>query len=423
MVADQELPEPGEVEIVEPLNSREEAEAERVARRLSSELRTVIGLLPEPERGASAMSRALELDRATCQRLVAAARQAAGAETLVQMPGVQGLRQFLVAMARRTTDVGGVEKVVAAQAAVDNFEELINHLGGSQRKLRARLAAQRSSNADGTIQGRGGADDIGVRRALFKAAAAATGRWSDTMVYISLTRPVTGLPDKTEAVSARALLGHQARPDAVPLEVGFTSALREPMQRETHEVAGMVLEDFCTSPYPRVVSKSSRDAVVHVIDIPAASEAHGVDVVVARPSPTVERHPATMNPPIGELWNLINVPARKMIFDVYLHRDIARRCIPSVELHLWSLAAPSHVRARWSSRFAGGPRMELLGAGTRSAASLSYSRNAELTARLFALAGWNADEFVGYRCEVQYPLWRAGYCMEFDFSGNELAGT
>jgi len=30
--------------------------------------------------------------------------------------------------------------------------------------------------------------------------------------------------------------------------------------------------------------------------------------------------------------------------------------------------------------------------------------------------GWAASEFVGYRCEVEFPIWRAGYCMLFDFA-------
>jgi hypothetical protein len=29
------------------------------------------------------------------------------------------------------------------------------------------------------------------------------------------------------------------------------------------------------------------------------------------------------------------------------------------------------------------------------------------------------DEFVGFRCDAEYPLWRAGYCVSFDFTRPE----
>jgi hypothetical protein len=34
--------------------------------------------------------------------------------------------------------------------------------------------------------------------------------------------------------------------------------------------------------------------------------------------------------------------------------------------------------------------------------------------------GWNPDEFVGYRCELEFPLWRCSYHFLFDFTGNEM---
>ena len=64
--------------------------------------------------------------------------------------------------------------------------------------------------------------------------------------------------------------------------------------------------------------------------------------------------------------------------------------------------------------------MQVLGAGLEHAGSDAYARHAEVAAEMFASVGWNAAEFVGYRCDVAYPIWRAAYCMLFDFTGNEL---
>jgi hypothetical protein len=34
---------------------------------------------------------------------------------------------------------------------------------------------------------------------------------------------------------------------------------------------------------------------------------------------------------------------------------------------------------------------------------------------VFERVGWDPEQFVGYRCEVAYPVWQAAYCMLFDF--------
>ncbi len=400
-----------------------------MARRLVSELRPLVDMLPESDRGASAMSRLLGLDRATCQRLVASVgRGEPGVETLVQLPGIQGLRQFIDAVGLRSRAGAGAERIEAARAAVDRFAELIDELGGSQRKLRARLAAERASSQAGLISAHGGSDDPAVRQALFRAAAAATGRWCDVLVQMVMIRPVAGSPDMTETVHTRGMIGHRARPDAVPLEVGHVvqtigeePALPEPPGLHAEHAPGRLIEEFCSRPLPRIVSKTSAGRVVHVVDVAVAgSEEHPADIVLMQGRGGPDRHPATLDPPIGEVWRLANLPARHMVFDVFLHREIACRCIPSLELHLWTPEPLGHVRARWSTRFTGGPKLEMMGAGLERAATMAYPRYVELAAHIVGELGWNSAELIGYRCELPYPLWRGGYCMSFDFTGNVI---
>lgn len=411
------------------LTPTERAEADLVARRLVSELRPLVEMLPEGDRGASAMSRLLRLDRATCQRLVASVgRGEPGVETLVQLPGILGLRQFIAAVAQRNSSGTGSERIEAARAAVDRFAELIDELGGSQRKLRARLAAERAGSQAGLISAHGGSDDPGVRQALFRAAAAATGRWCDVLVQMVMIHPVAGSPGMTETVHTRGMIGHRARPDAVPLEVGQRMQVigEEASARHEHGMSaeplpGRLVEEFCSRPLPRIVTKTSAGQVIHVVDVAVAgSEEHAADIVLMQTRQVLDRHPATLDPPIGEVWRLVNMPSRHMVFDVFLHREIACRCIPSLELHLWTPEPVGHVRARWSTRFTGGPKLEMMGPGLERAATAGYPRYVELAAHVMREVGWNPAEMIGYRCELPYPLWRGGYCMSFDFTGNEL---
>lgn len=417
------LPVRGGTEAAPALTPQELAQAEQLARRLHAELRGVISLLPEHQRGASAMARVLGVDRVTCQRIVAiAARVQVGPESLVQLPGIQGLRQFVAAMAAHKRGRGPAEQLAAAGAAIDRFQGLIEQLGGSQRRLRARLSA---SNALAAPMD-GGAEDPSTREALFRAAAAITGRWSATLLDVRIIRPVPGQPLLTEGARVRGMIGHVSRPDAVPLETGDAAPLRvsdpagpafSALDADGRQ-SGWFLEPFCSLPLPQVTSRSGGDAVVHVLDTGGSTPQRPLDVVISQRGAQPDRHPATLSPAVGEMMSLVNFPGQRLVFDVYLHRGIARCCIPSLELHLW---APDGGR-RWSTRFPGGPRLELLGTGLQCAGTPAYARQSELLGHTFDQLGWNPEEFIGYRCEVLYPVWRAGYCMVFDFTGNEMAG-
>jgi hypothetical protein len=400
------------------------AEAEVVARRLHGELRSVLGALPAARRGASALARELAVDRATCQRVVGVTGQPnATAETLVRLPGIAGLRQFLAAMKAHEHVRSAQERVAAASVAVDRFEALLTHLDVSQRGLRARLGVDGSGPPQPA-----GPDSRSVREGLFRNAAAVTGRWSSAVLDLRIIRPLPGAPGLTEGVRLRGLFGHVASPSAVALETGGAAHLQasdgagerpppfmtldgEPASGDSQ---GVLLEEFCSRPLPRLTSRNAGTRVIYLVDHDATSVSAPADIVLGTRSSRPDRDPATLDPAVGEMWQLVNFPARRLTFDVFLHREIAARCVPSVEAHLWGPDVTEPGSSRWSTRLPGGPRLEIIKPG--EGATRSFARYPEMQASVFARVGWDPAEFVGYRCEVEYPLWRAGYCMAFDFT-------
>ncbi|MFZ2875387.1 MAG: hypothetical protein WAZ94_13015 [Phycisphaerales bacterium] len=404
------------------LSAEDRSSADQLARRLQSELRDLLELLPEPHRRASAMSRVLGVDRATCQRIVqAAARQEADAHTLVTLPGVMGLRLFLDAMEGRELGALGGERLAGARAAVDRFDGLLDALHVSQRGLRGLLASPVEA---GPEDGRAQADDPAQRATLYRTAAGIVGRWSAADIHASIIRPCGADSQKTEWVRLRALVGHSWREPSMPLELGGTASLQDKDQTPpfltldgrpaSGASPGTLVSDFCTTPLPRVVTRVSGSRSVNVIDTEGRNGP--ADIVTALRSGRADPHPSTLNPPIGEVWSLQNIPAARLVFDVFLHGDLARRCMPSLETHLWMPDVSRHAAARWSTRLPGGPRLTLLGAGLGHIETPGYARYGGLVHEVLDRLGWEASEFVGYRCEVEFPIWRAGYCMLFDFA-------
>ncbi len=406
------------------LNEAERHLAEQAAHRLYGEIKTVLGSLPPNERGASAMSRSLGIDRATCQRIVSTITQAdRSPEMLVRMPGVQGLRQWIEAI--RGKAVAGEGVLEAAGIAIDQFEDTLTRLAGSQRRLAQRLSASERFTPSPTEQTTAG--EGAAREALFHAAAEITGRWSEASITIYAFRPSTENPRRMERLVAMGQIGHRSKTEAVPLvissgrrrdeELVFTSLNQEQVEGAS---ARALLEPFCSKPLPRITSRSGAGQIMHVIDPIETSQGDAVDMILANRTVQSVEHPAASSPAVEELWNLMSFPARRLVFDVYMHRELARISIPGMDMHLWGPELGEGVGDRWFIRFPSAPKLTLLGTGLRNAATPSYTRHAELTHYLFEQAGWPAGEFIGYRCEVSYPVWRAGYCMSFDFTGNEL---
>ncbi len=378
--------------------------------------------LPESDRGASAMSRVLGIDRVTCQRIVAAVSKAeVEPQTLVQLPGVQGLRQFTEAMRQRRGSRAYAEQLNAASVAIDRFQTLLEQLGGSQRQLRARITADTVLAPAPATEG-----EQSARESLFMAAAAVTGRWSQSLIDIRIIRPTRDDPGLTEGLRARGYLGHQAREEALPLEM-FGSA---PLQARATgpafipllgaEASNALLQEFCSRPIPQIISRSAGDGVFQLIEPAPGAGGAPMDIVTGHRGTQPDLHPAALRPAVGEMWSLIAFPCRRLVYDVFLHREIARRCIPALEVHLRGHEAHPLGSRRWSTRFPGHQSLQVLSAGLSGAHTSAYPRHLELLGSVFARSGWNPDEFVGYRYEVEYPIWRAGYCMAFDFTGNEL---
>lgn len=403
-----------------PLNRDDLARAEQTARRLTAEMARVVRTLPDHAQNASGMARHLGIVRTTCQRLVSALQEPEPTpETLVRLPGVQGLRQLLDAVRAR----GGDEaELAAAGAAVDRFEELLRDLGGSQSRLAERLEAAVLP----AEEGRSLADEQ-AREALFQAAAQVTGRACETIVslYAFMEAPREDDPDGPDVLHrAFANVMHRSvlTPGGMPMvfQSGNTLARegeglamldRTPARGSTPSA---LLDRFTTQPLPAIVTRGSGEAISQVVDPARADPDRPFDVAVASRGVSPVLRPETGRPSLDEIWSLANCPARRMVLDVWLHEAMERRYRPSLACRMWMPGLTTPGEDPWVSRLPHQPRLTLLGRGTDLVATEHYARQRELTEHLFERLGWDAGAFVGFRCEVRFPIWRSGYCMSFE---------
>jgi hypothetical protein len=398
---------------IEPLNQHERERATQVAARLSSAWQDWLDAFPPSDRSASGLSRVLNVDRTTCQRLVYALRSGFdGPALLGRLPGIPGLSRLLDASA------GSVDPSLRAAAgqAVDLFATLIDDLAGSQSRLIRRLDASGESASPLRPASRNG-DEAPDRQHLFEAAAKLTGRWSDlwTAIYIYV-------PD-AERTTLRVprvygLLGHRATPEAVPLIVQNFSSTTDrgaaaPTSASQSDQQQAIIQPFSSDPNAFVRDSRTNAMIVQHVDTEPGQPGRPVDLMLA--SSLEMPHPRLRTPKLENLWALIHFPARAMLVDAYMPVSEARGALPSVGVHLWGPDHDMQAAPSWRTRFPQSPKIQLIGRGLDGVESPLHARHRELTMLAFQRVGVDPDAYVGYRLAINYPIWRAGYCLSFDF--------
>jgi hypothetical protein len=398
-----------------PLSASERARCERVAARLHSDLTSLIRLLPEHARGGSGMSRHLGVVRNTCQRLAhALTDHEPSVETLVKLPGTKGLGLLVEAMEKEQYDQSVIE---IATATIEQFDALIREYAGSHSKLIARIDARAEDDTPFELS------SINARQALYQAATGITGRAAQTTISLYAFRHAPDDPGILQRAIATGMIQTTVVPGGMPVVISngntiqwdddFEQALKNLDESDAQgSTPDALLQEFCSQPLPTVTSRGRSDSLIRVIDPKNLDGPQTFDVVSAARS----NHPVldpNGRPIFNEVWSLSNCPSTRLIFDIYLHEDMERMYRPSVDAQMWNpnLSAPGGDK--WVLRYPQLPTLELLGRGLANASSKGYSKHKQLTESFFDRIGWDPNEFFGLRCEIEYPIWRGGYCIKF----------
>ncbi|MFT5423934.1 MAG: hypothetical protein ACI89L_001726 [Phycisphaerales bacterium] len=400
-----------------PLSDSEQKRAVRVASRMHAELGRLVGELPEPIRRASPMSRRLKVVRNTCQRVVATLSDTEPSlETLTKLPGIKGLELLIEAMYRYGLTRSHLESTTTA---VREFGALIGDLAGSHTKLIARLAA---GSADTDNDGIGG---LQSRIELVAAATRITGRHTRFNPTLYAFRADENDPKILHRAMVQAMIGTTVVPGGMPamLESGLTTesmhATKEGFQELNHEPAigssvSALLQDFTSRPLPTVTTQPVGDRISRIIDPTSLSGPVTFDVASANRTVHHTHDPKTGKPTLSEVWTLINAPTKRMVLDIFLHRDLHDRLTTSADALVWRPDLDHPAQSRWMYTVPVQPTITDLGRGLGRVACEHYDRMPELAESFFDLLGWDANDFYGLRLDVEYPVWRAGYCVRFE---------
>ncbi len=406
----------------------EQKQIEAVGCRLAAELRELIEQLPPDRHRVTDMAQWLDLNRTTCHRVLAAARRGSdGLGAIREAPGVGGLQQWV----RKVQDQGGdPSRVAAVEAAIDAYRTLINRFGGSRSSLLTKID---KTSRNGSLTGAEPAEatNLQQRREMFELSSRYTGRRCNSSISIRVLRPMPKQPDMIEVARLKGRTGVKIDPTGMPL-VFDEYTLHTDKDRPgpvARDLSGCPLDDpnantlvteFSSSPMPIETVRTYHRRVLTVLD-PNRSHTGPFDVTMGIRFSPLTKDPSMLDRPILSMGFGASLPARYGILDVYLHRSLARRSVPSVgAYHISSgLIKRSDPAERWYDRVPDPPSLEIINLDANTEVHKAYPRYTELTRYLFDRVAWPISDFVGHRCMIQYPLWGAEYLMSFDFGTDD----
>lgn len=350
---------------------------------------------------ASVLAERLGVGRMTCQRIVRLAEIVEPSPDLLTLiPGVQGLRQFMSGM--RAAGAAG-DPLRAADAAIDALDRFLGEVGLSHTGLASALALH--------LEAADPAQQLARRKKLYDAASSLMGQSAGTTISMMAFRfsPQQGF--NFEQIAVRGYAQMRAAGSAMPIRLPMNAALsdfRRVGGQEASRAPQHLIERFCSTPLPsidaRVIKEKHLAHIINVEDIPTGEP---FDCFASQHSRWNINDPGKHK----SIWLYIDYPTRRCIFDVYLHADLDRPHRVSADTHLWGTSLLAPPEDLWMTQFAESLQFTALGAGSANAASTSHPTHGELTRYMFDHHGWDASEFVGYRCEIEMPIWRSGVCI------------
>ena len=376
--------------------------------------RALTGVLQLPQvRGRRAATLAIELGvgRMTCQRIAKLGKldyegEGLTPRLLVELPGVNGLRQFLEAV----IGAGSPREVLTdAFAAVDSFEDFLDGINLSQTAFASALLLHDEGSNPDRLRER--------RLNLFEAASAVTGQSADATISMMAIRPSDHEGFNFEQIAVRGYAQMRASGSTMPIRLPINMAYSDYRNVTSDEAAREpqeLIESFCTKPLPsidtRVIKAEHLAQLINPEHIPTGEP---FDCFAIQHSQWNITDPG----PHKALWLYIDYPTRHCIFDLFLHKEMAQANRISGDCHLWGTSLLAPPEDLWTTRFADQVQFMELGSGTGGAASVKYERHKELAEHMFQRHGWDPAEFIGFRCEMELPVWRSGVCIVMEHIG------
>lgn len=358
----------------------------------------------------SALSRALDVDRSTLQRLVQTARGPEDAPAILeQLPGARGLQRCVEAWRDWAPDDVANGAVERLREASDRVERSIRRVGGT----RPRALEQLRSGASPVS----GDPSETTRERMFEDAARVVGSWCDCAIKVFAYATVEGDSDHTERVTLEAMRGFGSTGQGLPLLLSLNTYYQSGRGDDAPgQAIKQWVDAFSTSP-PMVASERSeatRDALVLVE--PDGGPSRDRDLCVVSDRQAYAKRPSLEDVPMQETIGMVHYPARRLLQVLLLEREIYRESTAHwAEAKAWRPSLGALFGDRFLFCLPDAPGLTIIDRVPGGLSSVGIPELAPMIDHLVERSGWADRDFVALVLDVDHPIWRFGYSIGVEF--------
>jgi hypothetical protein len=384
-----------------------------VGRTLGTTLNAVVDAVPGAPHGPQRLAQMLGVDKVLTSRVLKAARNRDPLAVAHLVPGPEPLRRLLRSAKKQNTPD---HLVKAAMAAVDDFERLIRREAGDRSGLDAIISAWLPAAREQF--------ELRRKQAAYRAMSELKGCRVDVNLATVILNPS---PDgeRLDIVWIMGLMGlHRLRPDAAlklaTRRMAEQDGPRHPATLEGEPIEGMPgvrLDRFCDAPPAPLKVHRVGDVTHYTLAENEFGPKSGVYLVIAE----VNLAEMPRYVPRQRFFNdtattEIYTPAKVLLFDVLVHEDVYPGSEPALLIYDTVLDGVADVndRRRDADRLDLMESVGLLGRGSAKFRVGEVPHYVELIRHVFDRMGWNDEEFRGYRCRIDYPIYGSQVVMAFD---------
>ncbi len=397
-------PSPVQAAAVSPL----ESDIIAVGERMLGAIRAIVHAVEVPAAGPVALAHALKVDKVLASRVLKATRAEDPIASLYAMPGPEPLRTLVRSAARAGVNV---ERVAAAQDAIDAFETLIDAQVGDRSVLDAILSSW--------IPEARSEFELRRKQAAFKANSQLKGVQVDALFAACILHPSVG-GDLIDIVWMHGMRGLQRVRPGVKVKFASRRVSAEPAARKALDIdlqpivpeRPPLIREFCTDPLPSIDLSINGDSVRYTLGGSSFGAGSAVDLVFADVNlAEVKRFG------VKKGWFFFaeaSIPAKHLQFDLLVHEDLFPGQHPGLKIHDTSFEGIADVFD---------PRRELdeldlsetvrpLGKGgsLRSAAAPAAMH---VVARIMQAMRWNPAHYRAFRVGIDYPIYGSQVSLTF----------
>lgn len=360
-------------------------------------------------------ARELGISRGLAWRLTRIIRESDSTLVVSEVPGALSMGRFFEACRQRGASESSIENAVSA---LDRFESALSACSGDRKTL-AMLMVNRAQSGPRN-------ESEKARRQLFEGACGVWGVQAAIRFVTVLVFPSPDNPNKLDAGHVSAFVGfrrlsprpwplyHEAVHDSTGAEVSFVKKPLDPIGPDASEGQRQLMRAYCSPTAPEInVVRSGDYKRYELASGPVGNEGITTIVFGAHLRNLYDRYSETPN--TAGFMALQQTPVERVVFDMFVHRDLEVSAPPRVHL-LDRLAFPhSNVESDFDRQsLAISETPELLPRGASGCFHPLIPWYSSLVQDVASRVNQPLDDFIGSRFEMAYPPISTTLSRRFD---------